>query len=1247
MKTSQSTFAFLTTFALANAAAYPPGLYKRALQAPANTTNGYQYLGCFIDVGRTINDVATTSNLMTNEFCTNFCFNKGFSYAGSEYYGECYCGNALAKGGVIANEADCTTPCNGNATQPCGGPNRLTLYKTALIMGPSVNPGVGGWSSIGCYSEGTTGRTLDYGVHDITGGMTVAKCTASCQAQGFILAGVEYSGECYCGNKPVNGGAPAVDGCNMVCSGNSSEFCGGPNRLNVYDFQHQFQPLPTSTSTPAPTSTPVSSSSSVASTSSTISSSSTVASPSSTIASSSSTVASSSSSAAPVNNSAVSSTSATSGTSISSSSSSSSSVTAAAVSSSSSSTVVNAAASSSSSASSVLSSSTSSLASSSSSSVSSATPTPTGPSQPATVGTFKYYGCQTEIQNGRTLGEKSFGDDAMTIEKCTAFCAGYTFAGLEWSRECWCGNSFAGVSNVAPQSDCTMTCSGNAFQYCGNANRLSVYTIGDAKQSVSSSSSVSSTGGSVTGASASSTSSAAAIATSYPTGWTDQGCWVDNANGRILPNQAPDDPNMTVESCVSYCNSKGFTVAGAEYHTQCFCGNAIYGGGVVASDPTTCNTPCGGNPAKMCGGGNRMTIVSKGTPQTFAPPVPQKSGLNGTWTYEGCVTDNVNNQRTFPTQTIYAGTLTAGLCLDACAKFGYMAAGLEYGEECYCGDPANIAAVGATFVDESRCSISCAGNATGICGGLAVMSTYFWTGAPLYNWTYATGSAAGSYELFIGGKCVPLMTMESITGKVTFLEKFGTGPPNSTGAYELDVSLAPDLTKAWREMHVKTDVFCSAGLTLPDKAGRQLNIGGWSGDSTYGVRIYTPSGSAGTNGTTDWQEDQSLRLQDGRWYPSAMVMANGSIFVIGGEEGSNGRAVPTVEVLPNPGRAPIYMDWLQRTDPNNLYPFVAVLPSENIFVAYWNEARILDKNTFDTVTMLPNIPGSVNNPLGGRSYPLEGTAVLLPQKAPYNDTLGILICGGSGTGAGIALDNCVTIQPEAAVPTWTVERMPTRRVMSCIAPLPDGTYLINNGAMQGVAGFGLATLPNHNALLYDPEKPLGSRITVLANTTISRLYHSESITLLDGRVLVSGSDPEDGVNPQEYRVEVFNPPYLLSGKLRPTFTLAITDWAWGGTYTFTLGHQPKGIIKASLLGAVSSTHGNSMGARTIFPAVNCGALSCTVTAPPRAGIAPPGWYQFFVIDDGMPAVGVYVRIGGDPAGLGNWPQGSMFTRPGV
>jgi hypothetical protein len=527
------------------------------------------------------------------------------------------------------------------------------------------------------------------------------------------------------------------------------------------------------------------------------------------------------------------------------------------------------------------------------------------------------------------------------------------------------------------------------------------------------------------------------------------------------------------------------------------------------------------------------------------------------------------------------------------------------------------------------------------------MSFYVWNGPPLHTWSYASGDAAGEYQFLIGGVVVPLVTQPARNGKVTFLEKFGTGAPNTTGAYELDVALLDNFTAAWRPMHVKSDIFCSASLTLPDRAGRQINVGGWALGSTYGVRLYWPDGSPGVWGTNDWQENlDEVSLQAGRWYPSAMVLANGSILVVGGEEGSNGAPVPSLEILPKTGPV-LFADWLLRTDPNNLYPFLAVLPSGRIFVAYYNEARILDKNTLDTQLVLPNIPASVNNFLGGRTYPLEGTMVLLPQTAPYTDHLEVLICGGSTPFQGIAIDNCVSIAPDVPGANWTIERMPSKRLLSNIVALPDGTYLILNGAQQGFAGFGLATQPNHNAVLYNPSKPLHARFTVLANTTVHRLYHSEAVLLDDGRILVSGSDPQDDRFPEEYRVEVFVPPYLMGSPERPNITISpnSSDWSYGGRYTFT---STQVVVRVSLLGAASSTHGTSMGQRTIFPAFTCSGNACTVTAPPDANVCPPGWFQLFVLNAaGVPSVARWVRIGGDPAGLGNWPVGPSFTVPGM
>jgi hypothetical protein len=67
---------------------------------------------------------------------------------------------------------------------------------------------------------------------------------------------------------------------------------------------------------------------------------------------------------------------------------------------------------------------------------------------------------------------------------------------------------------------------------------------------------------------------------------------------------------------------------------------------------------------------------------------------------------------------------------------------------------------------------------------------------------------------------------------------------------------------------------------------------------------------------------------------------------------------------------------------------------------------------------------------GGRNYPYSGAFVPLPQSAPYTALLKVLICGGT-TPSGNALDNCVSIEPEAATPSWTVERMVGVRYLSC------------------------------------------------------------------------------------------------------------------------------------------------------------------------------------------------------------------------
>ncbi|KAF8129080.1 copper radical oxidase-like protein [Boletus edulis] len=876
---------------------------------------------------------------------------------------------------------------------------------------------------------------------------------------------------------------------------------------------------------------------------------------------------------------------------------------------------------------------------------------PSGPVTVQNVGNWTSLGCYNDSTANRALSYAATVTGSVTVESCTTACynAGYSLAGVEYSTQCFCGPSLNYGSAQTPLTDCDMTCAGNSSEYCGGPDRLDVYNY---TQPLGTTGSGGSTGGGGNGV-------PSPVRTGLPKNFTYAACYVDNANGRILGNEN-DNSSTTVESCIAYCSSSNFTLAGVEYSTQCFCGNELVDGAVKAPD-SDCNMACGGNSAEACGGPNRLSVyTSTGTVTALPVPTIQNTNLPGSWQYKGCLAES-GGVRVFPYELDWTNNNTVDACLNQCAAYGYPVAGLEFSNQCFCGDVSDITTNNGAYVADSECNAACSGDPIHLCGGSNRLTTYYWTGNPLNVWNtpgntgyYEANRKAHDDQFLIGGLVVPLIATVGVNNKVTFLEKSGTSEyANSTGAYELDISLTDNYLLAWREMHVKTDVFCSGSIILPDKGARQINVGGWSLESTYGVRLYWPDGSPGVNGTHDWEENvNELSLQRGRWYPTAMMMSNGSILVVGGETGSNGPPQPTLEILPKPagGDTFITLDYLQRTDPNNLYPFLMVLPSGRIFIGYYNEARILDPVTFNTVTMLPNMPGSVNNFLAGRNYPLEATAVLLPQHAPYTDPIEILICGGSTLGAGIALDNCISIAPEVGNPTWTLERMPSKRVMPCMVTLPDGTYMIMNGAHQGVAGFGLASDPNFNALLYDPTQPVGQRISILNNTIVARLYHSEATLLPDGRVLVSGSDPQTPGYPEELRIEVYIPPYLNRGLKQPTFTISQTDWALGGQYQIvvTLFQGTTSTMRVSLVAASSSTHGNVMsGGRILFPTFSCSGTTCTITAPPNAHVCPPGWHQLFVLDGPTPSHSAWVRIGGDPAGLGNWPNYPDFTLPGV
>jgi WSC domain len=113
-----------------------------------------------------------------------------------------------------------------------------------------------------------------------------------------------------------------------------------------------------------------------------------------------------------------------------------------------------------------------------STSTSSATPTQTGPIHVPSVGAYTWIGCYTEATGSRALtGAVEINYQLMTVEMCQAFCSSptqFTYFGVEYAGECYCGNTIQAGSVIAPTTDCSMLCDGSNLEYCGAGNRLDV-----------------------------------------------------------------------------------------------------------------------------------------------------------------------------------------------------------------------------------------------------------------------------------------------------------------------------------------------------------------------------------------------------------------------------------------------------------------------------------------------------------------------------------------------------------------------------------------------------------------------------------------------------------------------------------------------------------------------------------------------------------------------------------------------------
>lgn len=259
-----------------------------------------------------------------------------------------------------------------------------------------------------------------------------------------------------------------------------------------------------------------------------------------------------------------------------------------------------------------------------------------------------------------------------------------------------------------------------------------------------------------------------------------------------------------------------------------------------------------------------------------------------------------------------------------------------------------------------------------------------------------------------------------------------------------------------------------------------------------------------------------------------------------------------------------------------------------------------------------------------------------------------MICGGGVVqDVTSAIDpSCGRIQPLDEDASWEMDSMPEGRGMVESILLPNGYVLWINSCNQGAQGFNLGREPTMQVLIYDPAAPYGHRWSTGASSEIPRLYHSVALLLLDGTVMVAGSNPEPmpllQANPThpyitEFRVEIYTPPYLSgdNANRRPTnVQLSTTDLRADST-TFTISFTaPAGAlwVQVALYHGGFVTHSLHMSHRMLFLdnegwRVGQEDQSLKVTMPPENNVAPPGPYVVYVTVDGVPSIGQFVMVG--------------------
>ena len=369
-------------------------------------------------------------------------------------------------------------------------------------------------------------------------------------------------------------------------------------------------------------------------------------------------------------------------------------------------------------------------------------------------------------------------------------------------------------------------------------------------------------------------------------------------------------------------------------------------------------------------------------------------------------------------------------------------------------------------------------------------------------------------------------------------------------------------------------------------------------------------------------------LNVARWYPSLPVLTNGKVLAVSGLD-NTGKLTNTSELFD-----PATKKWTIGTS-MDFATYPSLFRTQDSDVLFYSGS-----NSGYGAADKGRTPGFWNykttafKPVAGLRDPEvteTSASVVLPPTHGSNDgsqSSRIMIAGGGGVGeSSLATARTDIIDLASASPKFAPGpdlSSPLRYVHVTVTPWDE---LFISGGTHDYRGKGnsysyASSMLNLTTNISSP----------MADAAIGRGYHSGSILLPDGRIMVFGNDPLYGDKDNlvkgkfEQRIEIFTPPQLFRGQAPRLNATGGQKVHRGQTLTYqTL--DASSIQTARLIPPSSTTHVTNIEQRSVGAIVTRQAGSVSITLSNDINTMPDGWYMLFVTTAaGTPSTAVMVQV---------------------